>query len=130
MGKLILVISMLINNNLKNCREELEITQEELGKLIGVTKVSICGYELGTRTPTIDNFILLADVLDVDPNYLLGRDNFTIREIPTPYTRRITMLDASILDNIKRHKRLYNYLVKDPVRATNQMEILLKRELK
>ena len=121
---------MFIGERLKESTMKKGITQEELGKLIGVTKVSICGYELGTRTPTIDNFILLADVLDVDPNYLLGRDNFTIREIPTPYTRRITMLDASILDNIKRHKRLYNYLVKDPVRATNQMEILLKRELK
>ena len=36
MGKLILVIFMLINNNLKSCREELEITQEELGKVLGV----------------------------------------------------------------------------------------------
>ena len=121
---------MFIGERLKESRMKKGITQEELGKLIGVTKVSICGYELGTRTPTIDNFILLADVLDVDPNYLLGRDNFAIREIPTPYTRRITILDATILDNIKRHKRLYNYLVKDPVRATNQMEILLKKRIK
>ena len=45
MGKLILVISMLINNNLKNCREELEITQEELGKVLGVSRKTVTGWE-------------------------------------------------------------------------------------
>ena len=121
---------MFIGERLKESRMKKGITQEELGKLIGVTKVSICGYELGTRTPTIDNFILLADVLDVDPNYLVGRELYSIQETHLPYTRRITLLDASVLDHIKRHKRLYNYLVKDPERATNQMEVLLKQELK
>lgn len=121
---------MFIGERLKEARMKKGLTQEELGKMIGVTKVSICGYELGTRTPTIDNLILLSDVLDVDANYLLGREHFMIHEIPTPYTRRITLLDADILDHIKRHKRLYNYLVKDPARATRQMEVLLRKELK
>ena len=45
MGKLILVITMLINNNLKSCREELEITQEELGKVLGVSRKTVTGWE-------------------------------------------------------------------------------------
>ena len=89
---------MFIGERLKEARMKKGLTQEELGKMIGVTKVSICGYELGTRTPTIDNLILLSDFLDVDANYLLWREHFMIHEIPTPYTRRITLLDADVLD--------------------------------
>ena len=36
---------MLINNNLKNCREELEITQEELGRILGVSRKTVTGWE-------------------------------------------------------------------------------------
>lgn len=121
--------SMFIGERLKEARIKKGITQEELGNLVGVTKVSVCGYELGSRTPSVDNFILLTDVLDVDPNYLLGRENFVISENEAPYAKRISRIDMQLLDEIKRHKRLYNYMVKDPKRSTDQMEILLKQEL-
>ena len=39
MGKLLLGDSSMINNNLKYCREELEMTQQELGYLFGVSKI-------------------------------------------------------------------------------------------
>lgn len=120
---------MFIGERLKEARIKKGITQEELGNLVGVTKVSVCGYELGTRTPSVDNFIQLTDVLDVDPNYLLGRENFVLSESETPYTKRVSEVDMRLLEEIKRHKRLYNYMVKEPRRSTDQMEVLLKQEL-
>ena len=38
---------MLINNNLKHCRENLEMTQEELGYVLGVTKGTVANWENG-----------------------------------------------------------------------------------
>lgn len=35
----------MLNNNLKYCREELEMTQEELGYVFGVSYKTISGWE-------------------------------------------------------------------------------------
>ena len=48
------------------------LSQQDLGNAIGVTKVSVCGYESGTRIPNLEKLAKLADTLDVlesDPLY-------------------------------------------------------------
>ena len=55
---------MLLGNRIKELRKKLNLTQEELGKLINVTKVSICCYEKGTRTPTLETLKVLAEVFE------------------------------------------------------------------
>lgn len=60
---------------LRQLRTHKKLTQEELGKIINVSKVSISGYENGTRTPDTDNLRRLADYFDVDADYLLGRSS-------------------------------------------------------
>lgn len=42
---------ILFSKRLKEKRKEMGFTQKQLGDMIGVTKVSICCYENGTRTP-------------------------------------------------------------------------------
>ena len=51
---------MLIGKRIKDMRLEKGLSQQELGDLLGVTKVSVCGYENGTRTPSLETFGLLA----------------------------------------------------------------------
>ena len=48
---------ILFAKRLKEKRKEMGFTQKQLGEMIGVTKVSICCYENGTRTPTLDTLI-------------------------------------------------------------------------
>ena len=69
---------MIIGERIKMARKNKELTQQELGDILGVSKVSICGYENGTRVPTVENFVQLLDVLEVEPDYLLGRENMVI----------------------------------------------------
>ena len=40
---------MLLGERLKELRMERNMSQQELGNLLGITKVSVCGYENGTR---------------------------------------------------------------------------------
>ena len=54
---------MIIGERIKMARKNKELTQQELGDILGVSKVSICGYENGTRVPTVENFVQLLDVL-------------------------------------------------------------------
>ena len=62
-------------DRLKRLRTERKLTQKQLGKIINVTKVSISGYEKGSRTPDTDNLGRLADFFNVTTDYLLGRSN-------------------------------------------------------
>ena len=66
---------MLIGKRIKDMRLEKGMSQQELGDMIGVTKVSICGYENGTRTPSLETFCILADIFDTTTDYLLGRED-------------------------------------------------------
>ena len=56
---------MLLAKRIKELRNEKDLTQEELGRLINVTKVSICCYENGTRVPTLETIVALADIFEV-----------------------------------------------------------------
>ncbi|SIQ88477.1 helix-turn-helix domain-containing protein [Domibacillus enclensis] len=63
----------MLGERLKSLRKERKLTQEELGKRVNVTKVSISGYENGKRSPDTETLQKLADFFDVSTDYLLGR---------------------------------------------------------
>lgn len=52
-------------DRLKKLRQEKKLTQEQLGKIIHVSKVSISGYESGDRTPDTENLSRLANYFEV-----------------------------------------------------------------
>jgi len=51
------------------------MSQATLGAAIGVSKVQISDIELGNRTTTIEKLVVLADILDVSLDYLVGRSD-------------------------------------------------------
>lgn len=69
-------------DRVKALREEKDITQDQLAERLGVTKMAISGYENGKRKPRFDMLDNLADVLDVDINYLTGAS-----DVRKPYPR-------------------------------------------
>ena len=63
---------MVLGDRIKKRRLELNMTQEELGDLIGVSKVAICTYENNTRTPKLDTLKKISEALSIEFTYLLG----------------------------------------------------------
>ncbi|MFZ4908213.1 helix-turn-helix domain-containing protein [Enterococcus thailandicus] len=59
---------------LKELRKNKRLTQQELGDIIHVSKVSISGYERGERSPDRETLTALADFFEVTTDYLLGRN--------------------------------------------------------
>ncbi|MDH7478970.1 MAG: helix-turn-helix transcriptional regulator [Syntrophomonadaceae bacterium] len=55
-------------------REERELTQKELGALVGYTDAAIGNWERAKRLPDPETLAKLADIFDVTTDYLLGRD--------------------------------------------------------
>lgn len=63
----------MLGDRLRELREEKQLTQEELGKLINVSRQAISSYESEETEPSISNLVKLADILNVSLDYLLGR---------------------------------------------------------
>ena len=59
---------------LKMLRKSKNLTQKQLAENIGASESGIQNYELGTRKPTYDMLISLADYFDVSIDYLVGRN--------------------------------------------------------
>lgn len=68
--------------SLIRCRRlELGMTQEELGKMIGVQKQAVCKYENGRIDLKRDMMQKLAAALEIPPSYLLGTHGDDVEEI-------------------------------------------------
>ena len=117
---------MIVGARLRELRVNKGYSQTELGKLIGVTKVTICGYEKGTRFPNLSKFIALVDCLETEPDYLLGRDVIGVAEDREKYQINIAKEDILILKELKKRPELYNMLIEDPKRKIE----LLSRNIK
>lgn len=57
----------------KELREAHGLSQEAVGKILGVKRYSVYGYEKGKNYPDVPHLIALADYFDVSVDYLLGR---------------------------------------------------------
>lgn len=117
---------MIDGSRIKNERLKRGMSQQQLGDLLDVTKVSICGYENGTRTPTMETFLKMVEILEVEPDYLLGRDVNIICEDDEKYVRKISKIDLDIIDEIKKHPKLYAKLAQSLNRTVDFMERKLR----
>ena len=113
---------MLLAKRIKELRLEKNLTQEELGKLINVTKVSICCYENGTRTPTMDTLIDLANELNVDLGYFFGTDEFVVASNDSNYGINLARDELELIEELRKHISLYEKLLDDPKRMIELIE--------
>ena len=104
---------------LKELRMKRGFSQQELGTAIGVTKVSICGYENGTRLPTLDNLVKISEVLETTADYLLGREVPVMNEENKTYIGAISYEDVQFILALRHYPNLYNKLLKDVNRSAS-----------
>lgn len=64
---------MLNVNNLKAERARKGLSQSELADKVGLTRSAIYRYENGVSDPPLKILVLLAEVLEVSTDYLVGR---------------------------------------------------------
>ena len=61
--------------NLKEIRVARNLTQQQVADQIGCSGVVYSRYENGTRQPSIETLLRMADLFGVTVDYLLGRQN-------------------------------------------------------
>lgn len=63
--------SKTIGRRIRAAREAARITQQELGKAAGCTAKHIGAIERGTKTPSLDTFIIIANTIGASADLLL-----------------------------------------------------------
>ncbi len=61
-----------IGTNLKLLREEMKLTQRQLGVKLGVCNQTVSFWENGSREPDLDMLVKMASYFGVSTDYLLG----------------------------------------------------------
>lgn len=68
----------IIGERLKILRKKKNISQQELANSLSVNAMTIVKWEKGTFTPSISHLRLLAKYFNVNIDYLIGEDAFTL----------------------------------------------------
>jgi transcriptional regulator with XRE-family HTH domain len=68
-------MSKIFAKRLKEVRQSKNLSQEELGKILGLTNGAISGYERNYREPDQETLQKISDILEVSLDYLLGKSN-------------------------------------------------------
>lgn len=61
--------------NIKDIRTRKNMTQADVANALGVSSVVYSRYETGSRQPSIEVLIQMADIFGVTVDYLLGRQD-------------------------------------------------------
>ena len=72
-----------LGNNIAERREELNYNQSDLSELLGVSTTTISLWETGKKKPSLKNLIHLCNALECDLDYLLGKADYSTKEIET-----------------------------------------------
>ena len=68
---------------LKDLRNDKELSQREIGELLGIQQTVYSRYERGVQCLPIEYLLVLADFYETSTDYILGRTN-----IIKPYERK------------------------------------------
>lgn len=66
----------MFNKRLRDMRMKRGFTQQKMADNINVALRTYQCYETGTRSPSFESLVEIADILNISTDYLLGRDKY------------------------------------------------------
>ena len=60
---------------LRDLREDMDLRQEDVAKILGISQTVYSRYERGYQTIPVNHLLRLADFYGVTTDYILGRTN-------------------------------------------------------
>lgn len=99
----------ILCKRLKLLRLKNNLTQEQLGLKLHLSKTSISNYENEKRMISIDTLVAISMVYKVDLNYLVGTEENVI--INNKESVRMSTEKYEIIKELRNHKKLYKDLI-------------------
>lgn len=113
---------MQLSKRIKEKRLEAKLTQEKLGSLLHVSKVSVSNWESGLKKPSSKNLIQLSKILNTPLEYLIGNDYYVISSDDEKYGIMMSKEEIEIIKELKNHKKLYEMLNDNPKRILDRID--------
>lgn len=82
---------MQMGDKIRNAREDLDLSQRDMAKLIPMNQSNYSKIERNVQEPSIEQLRRICQILKLDPRYLLNLDNFEY----------ISQSDLKLLNNAK-----------------------------
>lgn len=96
-------MALTLSARLRELRGSKNLMQDQVAKLINVDQTTISAYENGTRQPSYDVLVALADLYRVSTDYLLGRTCERTLDLSELSEREIQLI-AELVAIMSRHK--------------------------
>lgn len=91
---------------LKQLRLDKQLRQEQVARLVGVSKGAISAYETDIRQPSYEVLIRLANLYRVSVDYLLGRTDDRTLDISGLTTHEAAMISELVASMTLKNQKL------------------------
>lgn len=91
----------ILGKKIKELREEMNIPQQKIADILGVSRQSLSLYEKGERTINVESLGKLSQFFGVSSDYLLGLSDIKSTEQDIKTACEVTGLSEKAIDNIK-----------------------------
>lgn len=86
---------MGLGNNILKLRKKLQLSQEKLGELVGVTRQTISNWELNETVPDAKQLISLSKILQVSIDALVDNDIWPLLE------QKVNNVETNVIKSTK-----------------------------
>lgn len=93
----------MVADRIKFLREQMQLTQTDLSKRLGITRSSVNAWEMGISTPSTQYIVELAEIFSVSTDYLLN-----ISTSATVSVQGLTEDDVDLVYGLITHLRKKN----------------------
>lgn len=91
---------------LRQLRLDKRLRQDQVARLVGVSKGAISAYKTDIRQPSYDVLIRLANLYRVSADYLLGRTDDRTLDISGLTAREVVMITELVASMSAKNKKL------------------------
>ena len=89
---------MKFANRLSELREDNDVKQSDLAKMLSLKPSAISKYETGLTQPNLSTIIKIAEIFNVSVDYLLG-----VSSVKNPYTKEnFTPMECEIITRYRK----------------------------
>ena len=113
---------MIKGKRLKKAREKCNLTEADLGRLVGVSKTAISLYEAEKRNPKIDTLLEIMYTLGVSCDYLLGADVFVKYHDGTIRYEAFSKEEVEFINELRKNKELYAEIINNPTETIEKLK--------
>lgn len=91
----------MVADRIKALREQKDLTQTELAKLLGITRSSVNAWEMGISTPSTQYIVELAQIFKVSTDYLLCINNSATVSVAGLDEKDVQLVHA-VIEHLKK----------------------------